>query len=119
VMEGGDTGGYSLPGWSLSSVGASFLYVGSCFQMWAVVLVRGRLSRGGGGGGLPWPVLVLGCHVADSDVAPGFPVSKESGGGCVCVWTVGMGWRCLPGAGHGAVTVRRLLMCHVVVVTSH
>jgi len=80
VMEGGDTGGYSLPGWSLLSVGASFPYAGGRFRMWAVVLVRGKLSRGGGGGGLPWPVLVLGCHIAVSDMAPGFPVSKESGG---------------------------------------
>jgi len=80
VMEGRDTGGYSLPGWSLSSVGVSFLYAGSRFRMWAVVLVCGWLSHGGGGGGLPWPVLVLGCHVTVSDMAPGFPVSKESGG---------------------------------------
>jgi len=80
VMEGGDTGGYSLPGWSLSSVGALFPYAGGRFQMWVVVLVGGQLSHGGGGGGLPWLVLVLGCHVAVSDVAPGFPVSKESGG---------------------------------------
>jgi len=49
------------------------------FHMQAVVFECGQLSCGGGGG-LPWPVLVLGCHVADSDVAPGFPVSKESGG---------------------------------------
>jgi len=80
VMEGGDTGGYSLPGWSLSSVGASFPYPGGRFQTWAVILIHGWLSRGGGGGSLPWPVLVLGCHIAVSDVAPGFPVSKESGG---------------------------------------
>ena len=117
-MEGGDTGGYSLPGQSLSSVGASFPYAGSHFQTWVVVLVRGWLSHGGGGGGLPWPVLVLGCHIAVSDMAPGFPVSKESGGG-VCVLTVGMGWRCLPGAGHSTVTVRCPLMCHIVVVASH
>ena len=57
-----------------------FSNAGSCFRTWVVVLVHGWLSRGGGGGGLPWPVLVLGCHVADSDMAPGFPVSKESGG---------------------------------------
>jgi len=75
VMEGGDTGGYSLPGWSLSSVGMLYLYVDSRFRIWAVILVRGRLSGGGGGGGLPWPVLVLGCHIAISDMAPGFPVS--------------------------------------------
>ena len=48
--------------------------------MWAVIFVCGRLSCGGGGGGLPWPVLVFGCHVAVSNVAPGFPVSKESRG---------------------------------------
>ena len=60
--------------------GRSFLNTGSCFRMWVVVLICGQLSRGGGGGSLLWPVLVLGCHVADSDVAPGFPVSKESGG---------------------------------------
>jgi len=36
-----------------------------------------------------------------------------------CVWTVGTGWRCLPGAGHGAVTIRRLLTCHDIVVASH
>ena len=59
--------------------GRSFSNAGGCFRMWAVVLVRGRLSCGGGGGGLPWLVLVLGCHIADSE-APGFPVSKESGG---------------------------------------
>jgi len=65
----------------------SFLYAGSrcClwahrFRMQAVIFVCGQLSRGGGGGGLPWPVSVFRCHVADSDVAPGFPVSKESGG---------------------------------------
>jgi len=80
VMEGGDTGGYSLPGWSLLSVGTLFAYMGGRFRTWAVVLIRGWLLHGGGGGGLPWPVLVLGCLVADSDVAPGFPVSKESGG---------------------------------------
>jgi len=99
-MEGGDTGGCShgvlksvmndkcpssfrfifIPGRSLSSVGTSFLYAGSHFRTWAVILIHGWLSRGGGGGGLPWLVLVFGCHVADSDVAPGFPVSKESGG---------------------------------------
>ena len=48
--------------------------------MWAVIFECGWLSHGGGGGGLPWPVLVFCCHVAVSDVAPGFPVSKESGG---------------------------------------
>ena len=98
MREGGDTGGYShgvlksmmndeccslfcfvfIPGQSLSSVGVSFLYAGSHFQMWAVVLIHGWLSRGGGG--LLWPVLVFGCHIAVSDMAPGFPVSKESGG---------------------------------------
>ena len=31
MREGGDTGGYSLPGWSLSSVGALFLYAGGHF----------------------------------------------------------------------------------------
>jgi len=101
VMEGGDTGGYShgvlksmmndecrslfhfvfVPGWLLSSVGESFPYVGSHFRMWAVIFIHGQLSRGGGGGGsLLWLVLIFGCHVAVSDVAPGFPVSKESGG---------------------------------------
>jgi len=65
-------------------VGVSFLYMGSHFRMWVVVFVHGRLSRGGGGGGLPWPVSVFCCHVAVSDVAPGFPVSKESGGRGVC-----------------------------------
>jgi len=99
-MEGGDTGGYShgvlksmtsdkcrssfcfvfVRGRSLSSVGASFPYVGGHFRMWAVIFVCGRLSCGGGGGGLPWPVSVFHCHVTVSDVAPGFPVSKESGG---------------------------------------
>jgi len=65
----------------------SFSYLGGCCCLWvhcfhmrAVVFVHGRLSCGGGGGSLPWPVLVFGCHVAVSDVAPGFPVSKESGG---------------------------------------
>jgi len=48
--------------------------------MWAVVFIRGWLSHGGGGGGLLWLVLVFRCHIAVSDVAPGFPVSKESGG---------------------------------------
>ena len=48
--------------------------------MWAVVFICGWLSRGGGGGSLLWPVSVFCCHVADSDMAPGFPVSKESGG---------------------------------------
>ena len=100
MMEGGDTGGYShgvlksmtndecrslfgfvfIPGQSLSSVGALFPYTGSRFRMWAVIFICGRLSCGGGSGGLPWPVLVFGCHVTVSDVAPGFPVSKESGG---------------------------------------
>jgi len=70
VMEGGDTGGYShgvlksmmndecrssfrfvfIPGQSLSSVGTLFLYLGSRFQMWAVVFICGQLSPGGGGG---------------------------------------------------------------------
>ena len=50
------------------------------FHTRAVVFVCGQLSCGGGGGGLLWPVSVFRCHVADSDVAPGFPVSKESGG---------------------------------------
>jgi len=100
VMEGGDTGGYShgvlksmtndeccssfrfvfVCGQSLSSVGMLFLYMGGHFRMWAVIFVCGWLSRGGGGGGLPWLVSVFHCHVAVSDVAPGFPVSKESGG---------------------------------------
>jgi len=44
----------------------SFSYVGSHFRMWVVVAW--------------WPVSVFGCHVAVSDMAPGFPVSKESGG---------------------------------------
>jgi len=47
--------------------------------MWAVIFVCGRLSHGGGGG-LLWPVSVFCCHVTVSDMAPGFPVSKESGG---------------------------------------
>ena len=54
--------------------------MGGHFQTWAVVFVCGWLSRGGGGGDLPWPVLVFRCHVTVSDVAPGFPVSKVSGG---------------------------------------
>jgi len=60
---------------------------GGCCCLWvhrfctqAVVFVCGRLSCGGGGGSLPWPVLVFCCHIAVSNVAPGFPVSKESGG---------------------------------------
>jgi len=36
-----------------------------------------------------------------------------------CVWTVGTGCRCLPGAGHGTVTVRCPLTCHIIIVTSH
>jgi len=48
--------------------------------MWAVIFICGQLSCGGGGGSLPWLVLVFRCHVTVSDVAPGFPVSKESGG---------------------------------------
>jgi len=99
-MEGGDTGGYShgvlksmtnnechssfgfvfVPGWSLLSVGTSFLYAGSCFCMQAVIFICGQLLCGGGGGGLPWLVLVFCCHITVSDVAPGLPVSKESGG---------------------------------------
>ena len=99
-MEGGDTGGYShgvlksmtnnecrssfcfvfIPGQSLLSVGMSFPYAGGRFHMWAVIFVCGQLLRGGGGGGLLWPVLVFGCHITVSDMAPGFPVSKESGG---------------------------------------
>jgi len=87
VMEGGDTGGYShgvlksmtndecrssfrfvfVHGRSLSSVGASFPYAGSHFRMWAVIFIHGRLSCGGGGGGLPWPVSVFCCHVAVSN----------------------------------------------------
>jgi len=113
-MEGGDTGGYSLPGWSLSSVGASFPYVGGCFRTWAVVLVRGRLSRGGGGGGLPWLVLVLGCHIAVSDVAPGFPVSKESGGrGCLhtCWWSLRLVTWPLDVIGEGVVLGARRRWC--------
>jgi len=43
-------------------------------------LICGRLLCGGGGGSLPWPVLVFHCHVAVSNMAPGFPVSKVSGG---------------------------------------
>jgi len=70
----------SIHGWLLLSVGTSFPYVGGHFRTWAVAFICGRLSRGGGGGGLPWPVSVFRCHVAVSDVAPGFPVSKESGG---------------------------------------
>ena len=58
--------------------------------MQAVTFVHGWLSRGGGGGGLPWPVLVFGCHVAVSNMAPGFPVSKESGGRGV-FYTPGVG----------------------------
>jgi len=70
VMEGGDTGGYShgvlksmmddechssfgfiyIPGQSLLSVGALFLYAGGHFQTWVVVFVRRQLLRGGGGG---------------------------------------------------------------------
>jgi len=100
VMEGGDTGGYShgvlksmmndecrslfrfvfVQGQSLLSVGASFPYTGGHFRMWAIVFVCGQLSHSGGGGGLPWPVSVFRCHVTVSDMAPGFPVSKESGG---------------------------------------
>ena len=100
-MEGGDTGGYShgvlksmtndkccssfrfifVRGQLLSSVGVSFPYTGGRFRTWALIFVCGRLScGGGGGGGLLWPVSVFCCHVAVSDVAPGFPVSKESGG---------------------------------------
>jgi len=48
--------------------------------MQVVVFIRGWLSRGGGGGSLLWPVLVFCCHIAVSNMAPGFPVSKESGG---------------------------------------
>ena len=100
VMEEGDTGGYShgvlksmtndeccssfhfvfIRRQSLLSVGALFPYAGSHFRMWAVIFVHGQLLCGGGGGSLPWPVSVFCCHVAVSDVAPGFPVSKESGG---------------------------------------
>ena len=78
MMEGGDTGGHShvilksmtndecrssfglvfVPGWSLSSVGASFPYAGGHFRMWAVVFVHGQLSHGGGGG---WGGLMC-CH---------------------------------------------------------
>jgi len=65
----------------------SFSYVGSHCRLWAhhfhtrvVVLIHGQLSRDGGGGGLPWLVSVFHCHIAVSDVAPGFPVSKESEG---------------------------------------
>ena len=85
-----------IPGWSLLSVGTSFPYTGGHFRMWAVVFICGQLSHGGGGGGggLLWLVLVFGCHVTVSDVAPGFPVSKESGG-------------------------RGGLMCHVIIVVSH
>jgi len=99
-MEGGDTGGYShgvlksmmndecrssfrfvfICGQSLSSVGTSFPYAGGRFRTWAVIFVHGQLSHGGGGGGLPWLVSVFHCHIAVSNVAPGFPVSKESGG---------------------------------------
>jgi len=99
-MEGGDTGAYShgvlksmmndecrslfhfvfVRGWLLSSVGASFPYAGSHFRMWAVIFICGWLLCGGGGDGLPWLVSVFRCHIAVSDVAPGFPVSKESGG---------------------------------------
>ena len=77
----------------VSVCGRSFSNAGGRFRTWVVVLIRGRLLRDGGGGGLPWPVLVLGCHVAVSDVAPGFPVSKESGGrGCLhtCWWSLGL-----------------------------
>ena len=58
----------------------SFSNVGGHFRMWVVMFICGQLSCGGGGGGLPWPVLVFSCHIAVSDMAPGFPVSKESGG---------------------------------------
>jgi len=52
------------------------------FHTWVVVFICGWLScgGGGGGGGLLWLVLVFRCHITVSDVAPGFPVSKESGG---------------------------------------
>ena len=100
VMEGGDTGGYShgvlksmtndechssfrfifVRRQSLSSVGTSFPYMGGHFRIWAVIFIHGWLLRGGGGGSLPWPVSVFRCHIAVSNVAPGFPVSKESGG---------------------------------------
>ena len=36
-MEGGDTGGYSLPGWSLSSVGGHCHLWARRFRTWAVV----------------------------------------------------------------------------------
>jgi len=132
-MEGGDTGGYShgvlksmtndechssfgfifVPGQSLSSVGASFPYVGSHFRTWAVIFICGWLSRGGGGGGLPWPVLVFACHVAVSDVAPGFPVSKESGGRGVFTH---LGWVDVP---HCCCCVTSIWLALIHLVTWH
>jgi len=57
VMEGGDTGGYSLPGWLLSSVGTSFPYAGGRFRMWAVVFERGRSFSNVGGRSRTWAVV--------------------------------------------------------------
>jgi len=133
-MEGGDTGGYShgvlksmtndecrssfhfvfVCGRSLSSVGASFPYMGSRFRMWVVVFVRGWLSCGGGGGSLLWPVSVFHCHVAVSNVAPGFPVSKESGGrGCLhtCWWSLRLVTWPLDVVGEGVVLGARRRWC--------
>jgi len=104
-------------------------YLGGRCHLWArrfrtraVIFERGRLLHGGGGGGLPWPVLVLGCHVAVSDVAPGFPVSKESGGrGCLhtCWWSLRLVMWPLDVVGEGVVLGARRRWCRWWVVCCH
>ena len=88
--------------------------------MWAVVFIHGWLLCGGGG--LPWPVLVFHCHVAVSDMAPGFPVSKESGGrGCLhtCWWSLRLVTWPLDVVGEGVVLGTHRHWCRSWVVCCH
>jgi len=106
----------------------SFLYLGSHCRLWVchfctqvVIFECGKC--GGGGGSLPWLVLVFGCHITVSDVAPGFPVSKESGGRGVFTH---LGWVDVPCCCHCVTSIWPALVhlvtwrcCVVLVVLGH
>jgi len=92
--------------------------------MWAVIFIRGQLSRGGGGGGLLWLVLLFGCHVAVSNMGP--QCHWRGGGvGCSSLLVPFMGGvlsrscRRLIVWCHPAVVVAWLSSVVVVVVVSH